>query len=207
MQSAHRRGKPPAESVMNFQRCLSFTLGEEAGYQANRKDRGNWLGDVLVGTNLGISAPTLAVWLREHNNITKPEQVAQVMRNLSIDMACAIYLARYWKPIDGDTLPAGVDLMLFDHGVNAGVGNSVRLVQQLVRVEGDGVLGPITLRAIGATDPVWLIDSLHVTQRSAYLAKADFAEFGNSWLKRLDRRAAMARSFAAAHPNTIGDKQ
>jgi lysozyme family protein len=182
---------------MNFQRCLSFTFGEEAGYQANRKDRGNWLGDVLVGTNLGISAPTLAIWLREHNNITKPEQVAQVMRSLPIDMASAIYLAKYWKPIDGDQLPAGIDLMLFDHGVNAGVGRSVRLVQQLMYVADDGAMGPITLGRIRAADPSILIANLQAMQRRAYLATAGFADFGAGWLKRLERRAAMARSFAA----------
>jgi lysozyme family protein len=188
---------------MNFHRCLSFTLGEEAGYQANRKDRGNWFDGVLVGTNLGISAPTLAIWLREHNDIRKPEQVAQVMRSLTIDMATAIYLARYWKPIDGDQLPAGIDLMLFDHGVNAGIETSVQLVQQLVRVAGDGVLGPITLRAIRAVnDQVAMIGNLNNAQSRDYEGKRDFPTFGDGWLKRLRRRTAMARDFAATHSTT-----
>lgn len=193
---------------MNFPRCLSFTLGEEAGYQTNRADRGNWLGDVLVGTNLGISAPVLALWLREHQRITDPKVVAQVMRSLPITTASEIYEARYWRPVQGDALPAGVDVMLFDHGVSAGIGGSVRCVQQLVGAVADGALGPITLAAIRAAPIVPLLAGLEAAQRAAYRAMKSFPDFGRGWLARLDRRAATARRFAAElHLNTIGDQQ
>ena len=41
----------------------------------DRHDSGNWLGDVLVGTNWGISAQTLALWLRDRRLPSQPADV------------------------------------------------------------------------------------------------------------------------------------
>ncbi len=95
----------------NFQNCLTFTLHEEGGFVNNPKDPGG-------ATSLGVTQHTLSAWRR------KPVSVADV-KNLSLIEAGQIYRALYWDHIGGDTLPAGVDLMLFDISVNNGVGRAM----------------------------------------------------------------------------------
>ena len=45
-------------------------------------------------------------------------------------------------------LPAGLDLEVFDFGVNSGPAESVKTLQRLVGVTQDGSVGPITLAAV-----------------------------------------------------------
>jgi hypothetical protein len=61
---------------------------------------------VLKGTNFGIAASAFP-------NLDIP--------NLTRAQAMAIYREKYWTPIGGDALPAGVDLLAFDIAVNSGV--------------------------------------------------------------------------------------
>jgi hypothetical protein len=44
--------------------------------------------------------------------------------------ARAIYQSLYWNPLRADALPRGVDLSVFDMGVNAGIWRSARLLQR-----------------------------------------------------------------------------
>src|SRR6516165_7677378 len=56
-----------------------------------------------------------------------------------------------------DALPPGVDLSVFDMGVNAGIWRSVRLLQQALGFTGeemDGSIGPETLAAAGVLHDV-----------------------------------------------------
>ena len=118
----------PAERL---QACLAFTLHHEGGYQARPNDRGNWFDGRLIGTNRGISAPTLAAWMGQDR---AESLTAEDMRALSEGDARAIYAAHYWNPVRGDDLVAGLDLMLFDLAVLAGPRRSVMILQaQLAR--------------------------------------------------------------------------
>lgn len=189
---------------MKFDTCLAFTLNEEGGFQSSPKDRGNWIGGVLAGTNRGISAPVLAVWLRAQGRPSAPIDVARAMKLLSLADARAIYLERYWTPIHGDGLPEGVDLMVFDHAVNAGVGASARLLQGVLPgVALDGAIGPQTLGAVCQAWASDLIPALHDAQQRAYEQAQDFALFGAEWLDRLRRRRARAEAIYADFRNRI----
>ncbi len=126
---------------------LKFTLQHEGGYSSNRADPGNWTsGRVgsgqLVGTKYGLSAPLL---VRDRGSYV----TAQQMKLLSEDDFRTLTVQYFWMPLKCSLLPAGLDALVFDHGFNAGVKTSARLLQQIVGVEQDGVIGPVTLRAIG----------------------------------------------------------
>lgn len=151
-----------------LQACLAFTLHHEGGYQARPNDRGNWFDGRLIGTNRGISAPTLAAWMGQDR---AESLTAEDMRALSEGDARAIYAAHYWNPVRGDDLVAGLDLMLFDLAVLAGPRRSVMILQaQLARMLGtitiDGFLGPRTLGAIRAVSPRMFLPSLAPAQLS-----------------------------------------
>jgi lysozyme family protein len=91
-------------------------------------------------------------------------------------------------------LPRGVDLMLFDFGVNAGPRTSVKLMQRAVGVTADGSLGPQTLAAATATDAGKLIDALAEARLAYYRSLDNFDVFGAGWSKRTSEVAALAHS-------------
>jgi len=167
-----------------FGLCLAFTLREEGGYVDDPADPGG-------ATNMGITLATYRQW--SDNPALGPAQV-QAMTERT---ATAIYRSLYWNPLRADALPAGVDLSVFDMGVNAGIWGSARLLQRALGFTGDqvdGCIGPETLGAAAKADPWTLVDDLADRQAAYYRSLSDFPTFGGGWLNRTDarRRAALA---------------
>ena len=84
--------------------------------------------------------------------------------------------------------------MVFDFGVNAGPGRSVRLLQRCAGVAADGSIGPVTLAAVRACRAPDLIARLAEGRLSYYRGLEGFAHFGRGWTRRVDgaRQAALA---------------
>jgi lysozyme family protein len=167
--------------VRDFAPALAFTLDREGGFVNDSRDPGG-------ATNLGITRQTLSRWLQ------RSASVAEVQA-LTMNVASAIYQAWYWKPITGDALPAGVDLMVFDMGVNSGVHESAVELQQVLGFQGDDVdgdIGPMTLGATDRANARDLIDKLAAAQEARYRSLAGFADFGDGWLARLALRTTEA---------------
>lgn len=183
---------------MDFEPCLAFTLEEEGRLSLDEHDPGNWYAGKLCGTNLGISAPVMAAVLHDQGHPTEPSDVARAIQCLTSGTASPIYRTRYWNPVQGDHLPAGLDLMVFDHSVPSGVHGSVVLLQRLLPVAMDGALGPVTLKAVLARWPSELIDDLAEAQDAAYRRMTNFPRDGRGWLDRLGRRHAKALAMHAA---------
>lgn len=190
---------------MKFDACLAFTLAQEGGMSRDSADRGCWLGGMLVGSNLGISAPVLATAMRAAGQPAAPKDVAFRMARLGVDDVRPIYLAKYWQPVLGDALAPGIDLMLFDHAVNAGVSTSIRLLQGVLGVTLDGAMAPggETVTAAIKRWPSELIFQLYAAQQDAYGRMPGSATFGRGWLARLERRRAAAEAMNAADVQTI----
>lgn len=72
------------------------------------------------------------------------------IQNLTLDQASDIYFDDYWEPIWADKLPIGVALCMFDTAVNMGLSSSVKMIQRVVGVDDDGIMGPITCNSIRA---------------------------------------------------------
>ena len=173
-----------------FEICLAFTLKAEGGFVDNPADPGG-------ATNMGITLATYRQWSDD------PELGVLQVQDMTERTARAIYRSLYWNPLRADALPAGVDLSVFDMGVNAGIWRSARLLQRALGFTGeevDGCVGPETLAAVAKADPGSLIDDLAERQSAYYHGLADFATFGVGWLRRTDerRRAALAMIKSAA---------
>ena len=138
-----------------FLLCLDFTRTEEGGYTCDPHDSGNWSSGLigrgrLVGSNMGVSAPTLISWLGRDDAATV---TAGVMRTLAESTYQAIAKARYWRSMSCDNLTGPVAMMVFDFGWNVGVATSARLLQSTIGLQGelvDGDLGPRTIAAANA---------------------------------------------------------
>lgn len=154
----------PGEAEAAFAAACAFTRAEEGGYSDRADDAGNWtagrVGEgLLVGSNMGVSAPVLQAWLGERTPLD-----AATMRALSRSTFEAIAQTRYWTPLGADRLAAPVAVMVFDFGWNAGIGCAARLFQRVLGLAGDDVdgdIGPET--AARAARPAWglLLASLH----------------------------------------------
>ncbi len=143
-----------------FLSCLDFTRIEEGGYTCDSRDSGNWSSGLvgkgrLIGSNMGVSAPTLISWMGRDSAMPV---TAETMRSLSESVYQAIARARYWRSLSCDGLAPVVALMVFDFGWNVGVSVSARVLQKTIGLEPalvDGDLGPKTLSA--ATKLSWSV--------------------------------------------------
>ena len=115
----------------NFEACLVEVLKHEGGWADHPKDPGG-------ATMKGVTIGTYSTWLGRQ--ATKDE-----LRNIPNEHLHQIYKAWYWDKVRGDDLPRGVDLCLFDYAVNSGPKRAVVAVQDTLRVNPDGALGPKTL--------------------------------------------------------------
>ena len=143
----------------NFQACLKHVLAMEGGFTNDPSDHGG-------ATNWGITAATLAHW-RGH------QVTAADVGAIQPEEARAIYHANYWNTVRGGELPGGVDLVVFDISVNSGPGRAVRVLQEVVGVAADGLLGPVTLRAVAALPAAEIVDRLDASRSGDDAWQAD----------------------------------
>jgi lysozyme family protein len=67
--------------------------------------------------------------------------------HLTREAAVQLYHRDYWRPVRADELPTGLDLQVFDTAVNQGPFQAAKMLQALLHVPADGVIGPQTVEA------------------------------------------------------------
>lgn len=164
------RGGP--DGTDRFPACLQVVLHHEGGFVDDPNDPGG-------ATNMGITHKTLAAW--RGRAVT-----AEDVRNLTEHEASLIYRAEYWDRLRCGQLPAGVDLVVFDYGVNAGVSRSAMLLQGLVGAREDGVIGPKTIAAVRRQRPDELVQSFGGSRLRQYMSFSGWKHFGRGWSRRVD---------------------
>ncbi|MBS5903670.1 putative membrane associated protein [Roseomonas mucosa] len=177
--SLPRTASAPDSPEERFDRCLAVVLQQEGGFVNDPRDPGG-------ATNMGITRDVLSAF--RDRAVTVDE-----VRDLSRAEAREIYRARYWTPMRCAELPPGVDLGVFDFGVNAGPSRAVKLLQKAVGVMADGSVGPITLAAARALEAERLIASFSEARLAYYRSLDGFARFGRGWANRTEavRMAAL----------------
>lgn len=170
----------------NFDPCLKELLIHEGGFSNHKDDPGGV-------TNLGVTKRVYEEW------VGHPVSV-DIMRRLNTDSVKALYKTRYWNALQCDELPIGLDLCMFDFGVNAGVGRSARYLQRLVGATADGVIGPKTLslvqQLVKSDGPSAAIVKFQDMRRDYYKQLPTFKTFGKGWLRRVDEIEKAARAMA-----------
>lgn len=171
-------------AMANFNIAYQFVEAAEGGFQIYSTDPGNYnsLGQ-LVGTNWGISAPVYEDW------IGRPP-TRQDMESMSKEEAKQIYRSKYWDRIRGDEIQSqAVANVFLDGHVNHGR-SGIRMMQKVVDVDQDGIVGPITLAAINSRPPNAVVRQYIQEREKLYYWLAEnrdgMAMFLNGWLNRLD---------------------
>ena len=163
--------------------ALSFAYRRENDGQGYHVDAG----DPGGGTNYGVTEGTWA-------DACHAGLVSGSLVNATRDALALVLRRMFWDAVHGDQLPTGVDLVVFDHGMVAGPGHAVRLLQAQVGVDADGAIGPVTLAAIAAHDPSALAQAF-TTAAEKYFASLDGAAmFGGGWKRRANDCQALALS-------------
>ena len=162
----------------NYDKCLKTILHHEGGYVNHPKDPGG-------ETNLGV---TKRVY-QEHGG-TKD------MKNLLVEDVAPIYKKGYWDRMKGDDLPSGLDLCVFDFGVNAGPGRAAKFLQSMIGTTVDGGIGPNTLAKVeeyirenGEHESVKKYQEM---RQKYYEQLSTFATFGKGWTRRVEETTKLA---------------
>ena len=154
----------------NFVKSLHHVLKSEGGFVDHPDDPGGV-------TNKGITARTY------ENFLGGPVDV-QMMRDIPDNHVEEIYKDMYWEVVRADDLPDGVDLCVFDFGVNAGPVRSAKMLQSCVDATEDGVIGPKTLARVSEQDTEELIKLFSIKREEYYKSLRHFETFGRGWLRR-----------------------
>ena len=164
----------------NYDKCLETILHHEGGYVNHPKDPGG-------ETNLGV---TKRVYL-EHGG-------QKDMKDLLVEDVAPIYKKGYWDKMKGDELPNGLDLCVFDFGVNAGPGRSAKFLQTMIGTVADGGIGPNTLKKLGEYVEKHgigqCIEDFQGARQTYYENLSTFATFGKGWTRRVDETTELAVS-------------
>ena len=162
----------------NYDKCLKTILHHEGGYVNHPKDPGG-------ETNLGV---TKRVYL-EHGG-TKD------MKDLLVEDVAPIYKKGYWDKMKGDDLPGGLDLCVFDFGVNAGPGRAAKFLQSMIGTTVDGGIGPNTLAKVeeyvrenGEAESV---EKYQALRQEYYEQLSTFDTFGKGWTRRVEETTKLA---------------
>ena len=155
----------------NYQKCLEMILHHEGGYVNHPKDPGG-------ETNLGVTKKVY-----EDFGGTKD------MKDLTVEDVAPIYEKNYWGRMKCDEIPSGLDLCVFDFGVNAGTGRSAKFLQTMIGTTADGGIGPNTLSKLadyvdenGIEDT---IKNFQAERQSYYESLGTFETFGKGWTRRV----------------------
>lgn len=164
--------------MANFGIFLRKLLRLEAGYVNHKNDNGGC-------TNKGITINTFKKYYGAGMDCDD-------LKNITEEQVECIYKEGYWDPCWGDKIECSKIAQIFvDWAVNSGVKTAIKEVQKIVGTTADGIMGPITLKAINEFYPKkQLFDTIKEERVKFYknIVKKNPKQkcFLQGWLNRLD---------------------
>jgi len=151
-----------------FEKCLDVVLKHEGGYVNHPDDPGG-------ETNMGIA-----------KRFYPDEDIKFMNRRRAMD----IYYKDYWRPLHLEGILDHLAVLhIFDMAVNAGRSRAAKMAQALAGVAEDGIIGPVTTRAINEMGDAFVPG--YIKARKAYYRdlakrKKNLKVFLKGWLNRVD---------------------
>lgn len=164
--------------MTRFDDCMAEVLPHEGGYVNHKADPGG-------ETKYGISK-------RSYPKVD--------IASLTVEDAKAIYRRDFWAAIRGDELPAGIDLVTLDPAINSGPKRGIGWLQKGLGIMADGMMGPVTIKAARAAQPVEAIQRASAARMGWLRGLKTWGTFGRGWSRRVAAiEAASVRMALAAH--------
>jgi lysozyme family protein len=156
----------------NYARCLANTLVYEGGWSNHPQDPGG---------------PTMrGVIQRVYDDYRQSRGLAkQSVRNITEGELQDIYRTRYWDLVFGDRWPKGPDQIIFDIGVNSGVGRPGPLANDVLGIGSTNLT--VQAARVGKMSHPQRIDfvkALCARRARFYRGIRTFGTFGKGWLRR-----------------------
>ena len=170
--------------IENFQHCMTLLLESEGGYVHDVKDPGGC-------TNMGV---TKKVW----EYFCKRDASEADIKNLTRQDILPLYKELFWDAVKADLLPSGVDYCVFDCAVNSGVYRSVKILQTVVGVTADGVIGDKTIAAVNKADRLNLIEDFNDKRIEFLSILPTFNHFGRGWTARVNAVEDQSKGMSSA---------
>lgn len=179
----------------DFKPAQELVKKSEGGYTNNPSDNGNWTGGVvgageLIGTNWGISAPTLVAELKRLGG-AKP--TASTMKNLQYASAAAIYKRMFWDKIKGDDIKnQNIANTIYDAYVNQSGWTRLMIADTLKNIgKPTDVKVPLkaeVVEVINSVSPEEFYREFNKQRKKAYeitAARPNQGQFLKGWMNRL----------------------
>jgi lysozyme family protein len=151
--------------MSSFDDAFDALIGNESGYSNNPKDPGG-------ETMWGVTAHVARAY-----GYTGP------MRDLPRETAKAIAKKLYWDPLCLDQFDSRVAFQIFDANYNGG--HPVIWMQGASGAKVDGLLGPQTIAAVQATDPLRFMMRWNSIRLRYFTALQRWVNFGKGWANRI----------------------
>lgn len=151
--------------MSSFDDAFDALIGNEGGYSNNPKDPGR-------ETMWGVTA-----------RVARAAGYAGPMRDLPRDTAKAIAKRLYWDPLHLDQFDPRVAFQIFDANYNGG--HPVIWMQGAAGARVDGILGPQTVAAVKAADPLRFMLRWNALRLTYFTSLATWATFGKGWARRI----------------------
>jgi lysozyme family protein len=169
----------------------------EGGYGWDKGDPGG-------PTKYGITCYDLA----EHRGqkMNSMAAWAPIVKSMTLAEAEAIYWTKYGKWLRYDDLPAGVDVVMLDYGVNSGRGRPVTVARTLLKQPGPPMVDDALIKRINQSGPTWFIKAMD-TERLGFMHRikngAAWRQFGGGWGNRVNDLDLYALALAKKAPLPI----
>ncbi|HDR9100067.1 TPA: hypothetical protein QDB15_001095 [Burkholderia vietnamiensis] len=151
--------------MSSFDDAFDALIGNEGGYSNNPKDPGG-------ETMWGVTA-----------RVARAAGYTGAMRDLPRDTAKVIAKRLYWDPLHLDQFDPRVAFQILDANYNGG--HPVIWMQGAAGARVDGVLGPQTIAAVQATDPLRFVLRWNALRLTYFTSLATWSKFGKGWTRRI----------------------
>ena len=175
--NAMPKSKPPV--VNPAVNIIESIITNEGGFQQDKADTGNYVGNRLIGTKYGITPKKLA----EFENVDTNTIRAIDIENLSIDKAKEIY-NKDIKNFKISQYPVGLQEQVFDIFTNFGYVGGLKVIQDASNVKTDGKYGPETKKAVQTLTPEKLVASRIKKYNGIVKNNPSQEKFLKGWLNR-----------------------
>jgi len=155
---------------------ISFFRKWEGGFVNDKDDHGG--------------ATMMGVTLKTYQKYYGKDKTAEDLKNITDEEWLHIFTEGYWKPWKADEIKnQSIALLVADCGWGSGPKTAIKKVQTCLGVKADGIVGPITLKALNNPSTMTTFKKLWGMR---YVWLHNIAKSGNNskflrgWLNRLN---------------------
>lgn len=168
--------------MANFNTYAPILKRLEGGYSEDPTDLGN---GSTGATMCGVTLTTYQMYYGK-------DKTKQDLKHITDEQWTYITKKGFWTPWKADQIENQyVAQLCVDWGYNSGTRNAIKRVQRLFKLKDDGIVGPVTLRALNAPDWKHTFDIIYQARLDYYNAivkrNPSQKKYLNGWISRISK--------------------